>query len=301
MAAALAALMAASLAAAGGWVWLHPLKAHSLHVRHLLWRGGARRVSVGGLTGFRKDTCGGEKTCRCVALIHGLGDDATAWRRILVGDTESGPPPRGFRLYALNLPATDGSRPPEDMDGFRPRSQAKILRSALAEACPEWTVVGNSLGGWIASWLALDWPEGVKDLVLIGAAGLSDPSGASREAARILTDPTSEGLKALHGRTYYRPAKAPPRVWIELAERLRARKTTAVISSITNEDFLDRDISRLAIPVRIIWGEADKVVPVAQGKEFHRLIKGSVFTAVAECGHIPQKECPGPVRRAVFR
>src|SRR2546430_394370 len=90
---------------------------------------------------------------------------------------------------------------------------ALALGLAFAAVCPAWTVVGNSLGGWVAGWLALRWPDGVRKLVLINPAGLLDASGLSEATARTLAEPTPEKMKEFASRAYAHPRKAPDRVW----------------------------------------------------------------------------------------
>ena len=53
---------------------------------------------------------------------------------------------------------------------------AETIGTAVESRCPRWTVAGNSLGGWISAWIALQRPALVERLVLIDAAGLSEIS-----------------------------------------------------------------------------------------------------------------------------
>jgi len=107
-----------------------------------------------------------------MVLIHGVGDDAKTWKRILLEPRDSWLKP--VRLYAVDLPGSGKTPPPANSEGYRVRKLAETLRSALSEVkeCQRWMVVGNSLGGWVGTWLTVDWKDNVNKLVLVGSAAL---------------------------------------------------------------------------------------------------------------------------------
>ena len=266
--------------------------------RLALWKSGVRRVRLdGGLFAYVKDGCVPGRPCRCVALIHGLGDSSLTWDKILLDPRADA---AGLRLVAPDMPGTDGSAPPSDPSGYGIRAQARSLRSALEPRCPEWTVAGNSLGGWISLWLALDWSSGVRRLVLVDAAGLSDPSGRAEESARTLAAPTLESLKAFSRRARYMDRDLPERAWRSGLAAILRRPTRAIVSALTRDELLDARLGALRFPVTIIWGDADGVIPIEVGQRLHRLIAGSRYVPASHCGHLPQQECPEIVARALF-
>ncbi|TBR17333.1 alpha/beta hydrolase, partial [bacterium] len=168
-----------------------------------------RRVRSGAISGRLRDTCRPGAPCRCAVLVHGLGDTSATWRRVLSGEASS-PVPSGWRLFAPDMPGTSPS-PRPGRGGYTQPAQALALRAALEPLCPTWTVVGNSLGGWSSSWLALQWPEGVERLILLSPAGLKDPSGASESTARTLADPGVAVLKEFNRRVTHVERKVPDR------------------------------------------------------------------------------------------
>ena len=294
----IAGALAAGLLAAGAAVVYFPFQTVNAIRRAALWRGGVRQVRLdGGLLAYEKDGCLPGKPCRCVALIHGLGDSAMTWDRLLL-DGRAGA--EGLKLVAPNMPGSDGSAAPADPAGYAIRAQARTLRAALSGVCPRWSVAGNSLGGWTSLWLALDWPQGVSDLVLLDAAGISDPSGREEESARALADPTLEKMKVFRLRAHADGGEIPERAWIAGIAAIKARHTYDVAHGLRREELLDARLSALKIPVRIIWGATDGIIPVEVGKRLHRLIAGSRYEVVQKCGHLPQQECPEPAARAIF-
>ncbi|MFI5347336.1 MAG: alpha/beta fold hydrolase [Elusimicrobiota bacterium] len=266
--------------------------------RAALWKNGVRRVPLeGGLFAYERNGCLPGKPCRCVALIHGLGDSALTWDKMLM-DPRAGR--AGLRLLAPDMPGADGSAPPADSSGWAIRAQARTLRTALESRCPEWTVAGNSLGGWTSLWLALDWPAGVHDLVLADAAGIEDPSGRQVESARVLAEPTLPLLKEFSRRARYRDREIPERAWISALASIKGRHTYELVHGLRREELLDSRLPGLRAPATIIWGDADGIIPIAVGARLHRLIKGSRYEVAKRCGHLPQQECPEVVARALF-
>jgi pimeloyl-ACP methyl ester carboxylesterase len=265
-----------------------------------LRRGGVARVKHGALAAWELDRCAPGAPCRCVALIHGMGDSALTWDKVLLG-LGVPPPPAGTRVVAIELPGTDGSDRPADPEAYRVPRQAAAVRAALEPLCPAWTVAGNSLGGWISAELALQWPEGVERLVLLNAAGLNDPTGLLYETGRILSDPTVQTLKDFVGRAKAHPPEdVPPRAWQEVVDSMRSRPIKETFAAFRMEDVLDERAKRIRAPTAILWGDADRVVPVEMALRMAKLIPKARLERIPDCGHLPQQECPAPVTKALF-
>ena len=293
----IAGVLAAGLIAAAALVFA-PYETVDALRKAALWKGGVRRVRLdGGLLAYEKDGCAAGKPCRCIALVHGLGDSALTWDRLLLDERASA---EGLRLVAPDMPGAEGSAAPEEPSGYAIRAQARTLRAALGGVCPSWTVAGNSLGGWTSLWLALDWPSGVRGLVLVDAAGIADPSGRAEESARVLAEPTLASLKEFNRRARDREIEIPERAWLAGLAAIKARHTHDVAHALRRDELLDDRLSALKLPVRIIWGASDGIIPVEVGRRMHGLIAGSRYQVVSRCGHLPQQECPEAVARAVF-
>lgn len=284
-------------AAALGWAAWRPLDALIAGREAALRLSGVSRVEVEGLAAWSRDACAPGEPCRCVALVHGMGDTALTWDKLMIGGGGAPAAPRGTRILALELPGTEGSAPAAD---YGVRAQAAAVRRALASRCPRWTVAGNSLGGWIATWVALDWPDGVERLVLLNPAGVTDPTGRALETGRTIASPTLEALRDFDARARHSPRSAPDRVLRRVAEMILSRPVKETFAAFREADALDAHLPRLRVPLEIVWGESDRLIPLETARRFVRLARGATLTLVPACGHLPQQECPAAAASAVF-
>lgn len=290
-------VLASAAAAAAYAVVYAPLQTHVAMRRLALRRGGVSRVTAGPLLAYELNGCRPGEACRCVALVHGMGDTAMTWDKTMLGIGGASKPPEGTLLLAVDMPGTEGSAPAAD---YGIRAQARVLRAALEPRCPEWTVAGNSLGGWISGWLAVDWPGGVRRLVLVNAAGLSDPGGQALEAAKVLAEPTIEAMKIFNVKANGRPRPVPERAWAPAVAGIRSRPTRAILAALKLEDVLDKRLKDIKADTTIVWGEADGVLPVSFAHRLGKGVRGARVEMIPGCGHLPQQECPESVSRALF-
>lgn len=294
---ALAALAVA--AALSGLFYLRPFQTVTYLRKVRLRLGGVVRVRAESLAAYEKDLCAPGAPCSCVALIHGLGDSALTWDNILLGRHGAARPQRGMRLLALELPGSEGSREPAAPEGYAVPAMAESVEAALESRCPRWTVVGNSLGGWVAAWVALQRPVLVERLILVNAAGLADPSGALVKTARTLEDPTVEKMKDFVARAYHAHPPVPERAWPAIVASIRSRPAAKIVAALKEEYLLDGQAKLITAPTTILWGKDDGVVPLDIGRGWARLLPHARLELIPDCGHLPQQECPASVSKAI--
>ncbi len=56
---------------------------------------------------------------------------------------------------------------------------------------------------------------------------------------------------------------------------------------------MDRRLDELTVPVELVWGESDQVVPLSYAEKLLHLLPRARLERVPRCGHVPQQECPG--------
>jgi pimeloyl-ACP methyl ester carboxylesterase len=279
------------------WKYLYPLEASELSQRWEFWKEGIHSVQLGHLHAYEREFCDikQKKHCSCVVLIHGLADNALTWKRILMAPQEGWP--EQMTLLAVDLPGSGKSPPPNDPQEYQVRKTALKLKQLLAPRCPYWTVVGNSLGGWIAAWLAIEWPEGINKMILLDSAGLKKLQNDSNISS--FSEPTVEGLKEFQKKAYYKTKEIPEHVWKAIVDRMKQSNSRDVKGAQIAEDDLEGKLFKVRTPTLVLWGEADQIIPIAVGKTLSAEIPGAIFRTVEKCGHMPQKECPLEVIRAI--
>lgn len=291
-----------------GLQWQFALEIEGFKTRFGLWRAGVHSrttLAKPALHYWERDLCHGmtgtaaEPTCQCVLWVHGLGDEGISFRKILSQVTlEPGTPYSvtvPVRMVALDLPWSGESEGwvlgSENAEGkITVRAMARELARRLPElgACPRWTVIGNSLGGWVTMWMAIESTI-VNRVGLIGSAGLADVKNRSK-----MMQPTVESLKEFQRMAYFKPRPIPEAVWEKIAKKAQEKVGSGLGAHLdfsTDVDLRER-VSVLRRMTMVIWGEADRVIPVYEGEALARQIPNAAWRLIPQCGHLPQKECP---------
>ena len=225
-------------------------------------------------------------------LLHGLTATHANWEHTLPAFADR------YRVVAPDLPGHGASEKPDapySMDFF-----AGVLRSLARELGIDTAVVaGNSLGGEIAVEMALEYPRFVRGLVLAAPAG-----GFSR----ALT-PVGRGIEALaypwlmravlpwavgrsfHDRTH--PGYAMRRRMME--ERIAHADFPAFVRAVARSirgalEGGGQPIDRLRLPVLLVWGKNDGVIPYASHQRVLRGLPHARFATFDQCGHLPMLE-----------
>jgi pimeloyl-ACP methyl ester carboxylesterase len=159
------------------------------------------------------------------------------------------------------------------------------------------TVVGNSIGGWIAAELALLGSPRVTGVVLVDAVGIEVPGHpvadffalTPRELAeRSYHDPDRYGLDPGTLSAPERAAMAGNRAAIEV---YAGRGMT--------DPILAARLAGVRVPTHVIWGEADRIVDADYGRAYAAAIPGARFTLLPRTGHLPQIETPDALAAVV--
>jgi 2-hydroxy-6-oxonona-2,4-dienedioate hydrolase len=224
-----------------------------------------------------------------VVLLHGLGGDATNWQFNIAALAQH---------YRVIVPDQIGfGQSDKPLINYRIATYVDFLDAFLkATNVERASLVGNSMGGWVAASYALAHPERVERLVLVDAAGYAFAPGFDTGQLIKLNPSTREGMKELVSRVFYNKVIFMSDAFIDasLTARIRAgdghtiRSITESI--IRREDFLDNRLSAIKQPTLIIWGRQDGLLPLADGQRFQKEISGAQLIVFEQCGHVPQVE-----------
>ena len=241
-----------------------------------------------------------------LVLVHGITGRASTWREVI------GPLAERFTVVAPDLQGHGGSAKPRG-DYSLGAFAAGIRDLLTALGHDRFTVVGHSLGGGIALQMAYLFPERCERLVLVGSGGLGrDVNPVLRLASLPGTELTmpmiapSWGDRPMRmlGRGLHRLGwRAGPDVaevtmaWLSLTDasaRMAFLHTLRGVVDVLGQRVSARDRLYLAkeLPVLIVWGEKDHIIPVAHGRWTHEHVPHSRLEVYPDAGHFPHLDDP---------
>lgn len=259
----------------------------------------SRFAEVDGVTVHYQEA--GESSAPPLVLIHGFASSNLVWSKVLLPLAEA-----GFRVIAPDLLGYGYSGKPRNLE-YTIASQARMVVGLSKQlGIARVALIGSSYGGAVAATIALDHPELVQKLVLVGAVTNNKPTRymlmrlfGSPIIGDILS-PLVVGSRRLlrmrMKRVYHRHA------W-ELDERrvqarhlpLATRGThRAIIRTVRRWDAerISREAHLLKQPTLIVWGDTDREVPLTDGERLQQEIQDSRLSVFRDCGHLPHEEYP---------
>jgi pimeloyl-ACP methyl ester carboxylesterase len=155
------------------------------------------------------------------------------------------------------------------------------------------SVVGSSLGGWVAAELATRYSGRVRKMVLVDAAGLYVPGAPigplwelgrqpERLRAMLFADPEGPLARML----VQHPDDLPNEL---LLLQLKAAEATARVgwNPYLHNPKLAGRLHRIRVPTLVLWGAEDRLIPLAHGELYARGIPGARLVVLPGCGHLP--------------
>jgi 4,5:9,10-diseco-3-hydroxy-5,9,17-trioxoandrosta-1(10),2-diene-4-oate hydrolase len=243
-----------------------------------------------------------------LVMLHGGGPGASAWSNFgsaLPGFAED------FRTLLVDQPGFGQSDKPEVVGHFF-RFAADALKDLLDElAIDRIHLLGNSLGGGTAMRFALEYPDRVGRLVLMGPGGASvnlfhaDPTEGVKRLMDFGAAPSAEAMRAFISTMVVNQDLVTDEL---VAERLAdatapgAQKAMASMGmSFWNPDTMEdgllwREAHRLTRPTLLTWGREDRVNPLDGALVALKMIPRATLHVFPNCGHWAQIEAADEFR-----
>jgi pimeloyl-ACP methyl ester carboxylesterase len=240
-----------------------------------------------------------------VLLIHGYADTADGWRRVVPGLMKD------HRVVAIDMPpfGRSGTPPKGKLLDF----YAEFFPTLLDELeLATTTIIGHSLGGAVSLRLAIENPDRVERLGLVAPAGLGSAppwwwhaltARPLWQGALSIPSPLTTPLVRLGLRTFLelRLFDNPRRLNEEIAHLVQMHGSGrdlkkllaaghACIDSYTGR--LLEESSALEIPLWMLWGRGDGLVPSMHARAFERAHPDAKVHVLDDCGHYPHMELP---------
>ena len=252
----------------------------------------------------------GDSRAPVILLIHGFLSSTMVWSKVFLEFASA-----GYRAIAPDLLGYGYSDKPRDFD-YTIESQSRMIAGLLERLGIDHAIlIGSSFGGAIAATVALNRPELVEKLALVGAVSNNEPkrypimrlvrSPLIGDVVSPLLASSRRLLRARMKRVYDRHRWKLDEFRIDARFiPLRAAAThRAIIRTVRNwdADRIQRDAHLITQPTLLLWGDHDPDVPLRDGEELKERIPNSRLIVFRECGHHPQEEYPEQFSEAILR
>jgi pimeloyl-ACP methyl ester carboxylesterase len=244
-----------------------------------------------------------------ILLIHGIGDNSSTWETVQTKLAQR------FTVIAPDLLGHGKSDKPRA--DYSVAAYANGMRDLLGVLNIERvTVIGHSLGGGVAMQFAYQFPQLVERLILVGTGGVTkDVNVALRwaslpmvgsEALALLRLPMVLPSLQIAGRVvgtmlgstgFGRDLPDVLRILAELPEPTASSAFSRTLRAVVDwrgqvVTMLDRCYLTESVPVQLVWGEQDSVIPVSHARLAHAAMPGSRLEIFTRSGHFPFHDDP---------
>lgn len=223
-------------------------------------------------------------------LLHGGGGPLTmsAFAELLAAEPA--------QVITPTHPGFAGTPRPDSLNSVRGLAQLYV---ALLEAMEmqEVTVVGNSIGGWIAAEMAVLDSSRASRFVLVDAVGIE-------VAGNPVVDFFSLTPRQIAEHSYHDPDKFgidPTKLPPEALQAMAGNRATLTVyaGTLMNDPGLASRLDGVTKPTLVLWGDADRIADADYGRALAAAIPGARFQLLEKTGHLPQIETPQQLLEAI--
>jgi pimeloyl-ACP methyl ester carboxylesterase len=243
----------------------------------------------------------GDEKAPPMILIHGFISSTLIWSGVFLRLADA-----GFRVIAIDLPGYGYSDKPAD-GRYTIDAQAQAVFGLMDRlGIEKATIVGASYGGAVAATMALNSPERVDRLMLIGAVSSDEPK--KKLLIRLSRFPVigdivtplflgSRWVLRKRMEEMYRRIGAPvDERMLEARHHLlaTANMQRAMIRTVRrwSANRIARDAHLIRQPTMLVWGDDDNHIPISQAYRLRDAIPNARLIIFRNCGHLPPAEYP---------
>ncbi|GLU37331.1 alpha/beta fold hydrolase [Pseudomonas sp. NBRC 100443] len=263
-----------------------------------IWRAGLRRawLEVDGQAWCYLDSGGDGEA---VLLVHGYAANKESWLKLATRLRG-----QGYRLLLPDLPGFGMSPPAADADYSIPAQTQRLRDFVRALGAGPLHLVGHSMGGYVAGNYAASFAEDLASAYLVAPAGaeagvpvLVQQRAASEGRNPLIVD-SLESFRATMALAMVRPPRVPACLVQMIVERERPLRVLREIQA----DFwgsvpLSESLRGCEVPLRILWGERDRILPVASARALLAAMPSASLRLLPDVGHIPPLEAADELAR----
>lgn len=230
---------------------------------------------------------------QAVILLHGLGSVKEIWMPNIA------PLAAKYHVYAPDQIGFGHSDKPlldYKIVTFVDFLQGFMQSQNLSKA----TLVGNSLGGWIALDFTARHPEMVDKLVLVDSAGMPWSQARAVNLNPSSLDEMRAILEALFYDKRFVTNEFAVQAFTNYVHNNDGYTIQRTLAGFAEPQFEDGKLNFIHAPTLVVWGREDELIPVATGEKLRDGIPGAKLIVFDQCGHAPQMEKAAEFNRAVL-
>lgn len=287
---AIGLVLLVALVFAGVIIFRYPMALFNWQNRHALQTAGFVEQSIPSPVG--NQTIWEKGSGPVLVLLHGAGDHAGSWSKVA---------PKVAESYDVIVPDLAGhGRSAPETGPLTIDTMLRGLESVITAKAPSQkvTIAGNSLGAWLAFLYAKDHPDKIERIIAIDGGPIRGvrpdliPLPTDREqAARlfdVILDPGSP-----------HPSSFVLDDVVRVSHNGPIGRMVAAGAADTSKHLLDGQLGTFTIPVDLIWGESDRLIPLSYAQRMNAELPSVRLTTLPRCGHVPQQECPVALTKAL--
>ncbi len=236
-----------------------------------------------------------------LVLVHGNNSSAYSWKDVFDELAKE------FRVVALDLKGFGFTAKPEG--DYRVETQAALVMGLLDQLKIERAILcGSSMGGAVALSAAINYPQRVGSLILVGSSAFNEGAsgGAALAPAYVRWPYVGAGLTALAltsdslvrdglRKSFYDESKVTDERIAAYYRPLRTRggqRAARLVRDGRDYSSIENSLDKIRQPTLLIWGAHDRLNLLEDGRRLHSKIAGSQLIVYDNCGHLPQEEMP---------
>ncbi|HYO99466.1 MAG TPA: alpha/beta hydrolase [Pyrinomonadaceae bacterium] len=245
---------------------------------------------------------------RALVLIHGNNSSAYSWADVFDELAKE------FRVVALDLKGFGFTAKPEG--DYRVETQAALVISLMDRLKIERaTLCGSSMGGAVALAAAINYPQRIDALVLVGSSAFNEAKsggatlapayvrwpyiGGAVTALALTSDSlVREGLR----KSFYDESKVTEARVAAYYRPLRTRggqRAARLVRDQRDYTGIENSLDKIRQPALLVWGAQDRLNLLEDGRRLQAKLAGSQLVVYDNCGHLPQEEMPERFAREV--
>ncbi|OBZ26475.1 alpha/beta hydrolase [Pseudomonas protegens] len=236
---------------------------------------------------------GGPAQAPVILLLHGLSADKSIWLRFARHFN------RDYRLLIPDLGGHGETAYAAHQDYRVPAQAQRLLR--LLDACgiQRVQVIGNSMGGYIAAWLAAHAPQRISGLALFDPAGVEAPETSDlqhllEQGKNPFLVRSRADFQHFYNLTMAAPPWVPEAVLAAIAERYQARRgqLARIFAELQASPPMEPELAKIQAPTLLLWGREDRLLHPSSAQVWAKGLPQAQVQLWEGIGHMPMVERP---------